>query len=220
MSLNKNWLIGATLILSLVALGVATFKPSVKLSEEQITSIAQQVGSAMFGSTGTRFPNGLSTDTTSPSAGQIRGTLLTITGTTTLTESVDGLVIGGTISTAATGTVRTLDTNTTGPKACDASRGHLVVRNKGLFSPSLQFSVGTSTSAIQSTNLIASTTIATSTPGTTFFYSIAPSASLFVYKQGDVLTAMMGDITNSLASSTNYSNLTVEFGMWCQDLSI
>src|SRR3990167_2213369 len=42
----------------------------------------------------------------------------TFTGTTTVVRSLDGLVVGGTISTAATGTVRTLFTNTTGPKAC------------------------------------------------------------------------------------------------------
>lgn len=51
-----------------------------------------------FGATGTRFPNGISTDTTSPIAGQIRGTTLTLTG-----DSVFG---GGTlnITTANTAT--------------------------------------------------------------------------------------------------------------------
>lgn len=47
---------------------------------------------------GTRFINGISTDTTSPNAGQIRGTTLTITG--------DSTVSGGTlnITTANTAT--------------------------------------------------------------------------------------------------------------------
>lgn len=37
------------------------------------------------GATGTRFPNGLSTDSTSPSSGQVRSTTLTVTGASTLT---------------------------------------------------------------------------------------------------------------------------------------
>lgn len=39
------------------------------------------------GASGTRFPNGISADTTSPSAGQVRGTTLTITGATTIGTS-------------------------------------------------------------------------------------------------------------------------------------
>ncbi len=38
----------------------------------------------LVGNSGTRFPNGISADTTSPSAGQVRGTTLTATATTTL----------------------------------------------------------------------------------------------------------------------------------------
>ena len=38
-----------------------------------------------LGATGTRFPNGLSADSTSPAVGEVRGTTLTITGAQTLT---------------------------------------------------------------------------------------------------------------------------------------
>ena len=38
-----------------------------------------------LGATGTRFPNGISTDSTSPTSGQVRGTTLTVTGASTLT---------------------------------------------------------------------------------------------------------------------------------------
>lgn len=38
---------------------------------------------AMFGASGTRMPNGISADSTSPVAGQLRGTTLTITGAST-----------------------------------------------------------------------------------------------------------------------------------------
>ena len=57
----------------------------------------------------------------------------TLTGTTTITQSVDGLVVGGTFSTAATGTVRTFYTNSTGPKFCDSNTAFLYVKNNGSF---------------------------------------------------------------------------------------
>ena len=41
----------------------------------------------MFSATGTRMPNGISADSTSPSAGQVRGTTFTVTGATTLGSS-------------------------------------------------------------------------------------------------------------------------------------
>src|SRR3990167_5277189 len=41
----------------------------------------------MFGATGTRMPNGISTDTTSPVVGEVRGTTLTITGAMTAAAS-------------------------------------------------------------------------------------------------------------------------------------
>ena len=139
---------------------------------------------------------------------------LSVTGTTTLTQSVDGLVVGGTFLTTATGTVRTIYTNSTGPKFCDAGTSFLYLDSKG-FSPSLVFSMGTSTSAIASTNLVSSTTVATTTDTV-----IVPAASKFILADGDVLTAIIGDITNANASSTNYGNWKAEAGVWCTDLSI
>lgn len=57
-----------------------------------------------LGASGTRWPNGISADTTSPSAGQVRGTTLTVTGATTLTGAVSTGVFteGGGISTIST----------------------------------------------------------------------------------------------------------------------
>lgn len=140
---------------------------------------------------------------------------VTSTGTTTVAQSVDGIVIGGTISTAATGTVRTVYTNTTGPKMCDASTAYLYVKNNGSFAPSLVFSVGTSTTASASTNLVASSTVATSTSS-----FINPAASTFLLGANDVLTAIIGDISNTEASSTYLGNWSAEVGIWCQDISI
>jgi hypothetical protein len=42
------------------------------------------VGEMILGASGSRFPNGISADTTSPGEGEVRGTKLTITSTTTL----------------------------------------------------------------------------------------------------------------------------------------
>lgn len=50
--------------------------------------------SDQLGASGTRFPNGISTDSTSPTVGQIRGTSLTITGATTLTGALSAPASG------------------------------------------------------------------------------------------------------------------------------
>lgn len=141
---------------------------------------------------------------------------LAVTGTTTITESVDGHVVGGTISTAATGTIRTVYTNSTGPKRCLNSTAFLYVKNNGSFAPLTRWSLGTSTSAIASSNLFASSTVATSTSLLTY-----PSAvGSFILAQNDVLTAIFDDKQNAEASTTYFGNLSAEAGVWCQDISI
>ncbi len=60
-----------------------------------------------LGATGTRFPNGLSTDSTSPVAGEVRGTTLTITGAGTIgsTLAVTGAVtLNGKVTNSVTAT--------------------------------------------------------------------------------------------------------------------
>ena len=172
-----------------------------------------------LGFTGTRFPSGISADSTSPSAGEVRGTSLTITaastftGTTTITQSVDGLVVGGTISTAATGTARTVYTNTTGPKFCDASTSFLYVKNNGSYAPSLVWSLGTSTGATPTTNLVASSTV-----GTTTTTLITPTNSPFILGEGDKINAIFSSSLD--ASSTYLGNWSAEAGVWCQDINI
>ena len=139
----------------------------------------------------------------------------TFTGTSTVTQSVDGLVVGGTISTAATGTARTIYTNSTGPKFCDSGISYVYAKNNGSFSPSMRISVGTSTASVTTTNLVASSTLATSTTKV-----IIPIDSSFVLDNGDSVMAIFDDNNNSAASSTYFSNWSVEAGVWCQDLSI
>ena len=67
---------------------------------------------------GTRFPNGISADTTSPSAGQVRGTTLTITGASTFS---------GTLSnTAATSTLGCLRIYQSGATTVSSSTFYLM----------------------------------------------------------------------------------------------
>jgi len=68
--MDNKFITGALVILMLLVLGLY-FKG----------------GSDVFGATGTRMPNGISADSTSPSAGQVRGTTFTVTGATTLGSS-------------------------------------------------------------------------------------------------------------------------------------
>lgn len=65
---KSNWVAVAALVLSAVAISL------VLVGGNQ----SEQAGE--LGASGTRFPNGISADSTSPSAGQVRGTTFTATG--------------------------------------------------------------------------------------------------------------------------------------------
>ncbi len=67
--LNHNWVNTALIVVVLILVLVGNNQPD-------------DLGA------GTRFPNGISADTTSPSAGQVRGTTQTITGASTLSGTV------------------------------------------------------------------------------------------------------------------------------------
>lgn len=76
--------------------------------------------SVSLGASGTRFPNGLSADSTSPIAGELRGTTLTTTGAATLASAtVTGTLTQSTTNTATTtaalGCVQTTATSTATP---------------------------------------------------------------------------------------------------------
>jgi hypothetical protein len=66
----------------------------------------EAVGDAIMGASGSRFPNGISADTTSPVEGEVRGTTLTITGAATYEKSLSTIstrVASTTLSIADTG---------------------------------------------------------------------------------------------------------------------
>lgn len=134
----------------------------------------------------------------------------TLTGTTTITKSPDGFVayMGFTV---ATGTAKASYSNPSNDMVCDGSSGYF----QGIgttFAPSLVVAFGTSTSATgYSTNLLASTTLATTT--NQFFAETYTSP--FRLKSGESIVGALSDITNTDASSTYYSNWSMEYGVHC-----
>lgn len=138
-----------------------------------------------FGASGTRFPNGLSTDSTSPSAGQVRTTTLTVTGTSTLQE----ITLGSNYSKALTFTAAATSTpgglvalqNTGAPKICQGLPE--VQWTSGDLGGSMNFSFGTSTSATAWSaiggSLISTTTIPTSTPAANALQLFTKPGSFF-----------------------------------------
>ncbi len=135
---------------------------------------------------------------------------LSVTGTTTTTKSPDGFV-AYMVFTVATGTAKAVYTNTSSDLVCDGRSGYF----QGVgstFAPSLIVAFGTSTSATgYSTNLLASTTLAT----TTNQFFAETYATPFRLLSGESIVGSLSDITNTSASSTNYSNWSMQYGVHC-----
>ena len=138
------------------------------------------------------------------------GNALTVIGTTTIAKSPDGFVayMGFTM---ATGTAKAVYTNPSSDLVCDGRSGYF--QGVGTtFAPSLVVAFGTSTSATgYSTNLLASTTLAT----TTNQFFAETFVTPFRLKSGESIVGALSDITNSEASSTNYSNWSMQYGVQC-----
>lgn len=95
MTSNKNvWI--AMVVVTIIAVG-GYFFPQI------------QVGSL---GGGTRFPNGISADTTSPSVGQVRGTTLTTTGAMTSGGTLTVTTSNAATSTLVVGCIQTYATST------------------------------------------------------------------------------------------------------------
>lgn len=134
----------------------------------------------------------------------------TLTGTTTITKSPDGFTAYMSF-TVATGTAKAVYTNPSNDMVCDGRSAYF----QGIgttFAPSLVVAFGTSTSATgYSTNLLASTTLAT----TTNQFFAETFVTPFRLKSGESIVGALSDITNSEASSTNYSNWSMQYGVQC-----
>lgn len=132
-------------------------------------SQVQDIGSELLGATGTRFPNGISADNTSPNIGEVRGTTLTATATTTIQELTYGSRYSKALTTSAgsTTTAGLLISiqNTGAQKICDYAEIEFTTAPSG---SEMVVSLATSTSAtgvsLSGAGIIASTTVATSTP--------------------------------------------------------
>lgn len=198
--------------------------------------VSDFVGELLGG--GTRFPNGISADTTSPAIGQVRGTTSSITGTST----IEGYALGATrfeaVSFAAAATTTPGGwfsiPNTGEVKICRDVIVDISTHGGG---GSFTFSVGTTTSETEWSasggSLIASTTVATSSPfifdqrtfkgsffggtnngvlNTTFTdqYRNATPTTPWIWSNGDFLSGAFDSGANSVAqgnaSSSDYTS--------------
>lgn len=115
---KKNIIIGIIALVIVAGLSIISVKAAERFSPVTINNVENLTmnveGSVddmgdMLGASGTRFPHGISADSTSPSAGEVRGTTLNITGATALssTLTVSGeiqaqrIVEGGSVANAS-----------------------------------------------------------------------------------------------------------------------
>ena len=139
----------------------------------------------------------------------------TFTATTTIAKSPDGFVAWDDF-TVATGTAKMVYTNPSNDMVCDGRSAYVQAIGTP-FAPSLVFAIGTSTSATgYSTNLIASTTVAT----TTNYFAATTFVTPFRLKSGESIVGSLSDIDNSAASSTYYSNWNIQFGVHCWTIGL
>ena len=136
---------------------------------------------------------------------------LSISATSTVSKSFDGHVAYGGF-TVATGTAAAVYTNNTGTAMmCDADSGFIEAIGT-TFAPLLRVAIGTSTSATgYSTNLLASTTLATTTNNVLSLTYAVP----FKLANTESIVAALSNIAGDVASSTYYSNWDMEFGFHC-----
>jgi len=103
--MNKiiTWIIG---VIAVLALGISIS-----------TLVGNNQSAVSLGASGTRFPNGISADTTSPTVGQVRGTTLVTTGRagigSTTPSTAGDIVADGTATTTLL-----LQSSTTGRGTC------------------------------------------------------------------------------------------------------
>lgn len=122
---EKRYIIGIIALVLVVGLSMLGVKAAERIASVTINNVENLTmnveGSAgdvsgMLGASGTRFPNGISADSTSPSAGEVRGTTLTSTGAANIggvlsvtgETSLQGLTQGGGVLELATSTGTTV----------------------------------------------------------------------------------------------------------------
>lgn len=140
---------------------------------------------------------------------------LAITATSSIRYSYDGFIAWGDMTIATTSTAGYY-TNNASPMMCDGDSLSIYWKTPSTFMPSLVVSVGTTTSGYSAAayNLVASTTMATSTAAANKVIDSSYTAP-FYFGSGWTIVANLADITNATASSTYYSTLDAEFGLHC-----
>ena len=115
---DKRYIIAGIITLVLIAglsmIGVKAAERFASVTINNVENLTMNVegsvdGEGILGASGSRFPNGISADSTSPSAGEVRGATLTTTGAATIggAVTIDGevqaqrIVQGGTITSAS-----------------------------------------------------------------------------------------------------------------------
>lgn len=122
--------------------------------------------SASFGATGTRFPNGISADSTSPVAGELRGTTLTLTSNAAVSGT--SIAVGGITYTTSKATM-TSGTSTPCAIASPAATTTLLLftfKQTTATSSAVYWDFATSTTAYATTSVFASRTALASTQNT------------------------------------------------------
>lgn len=200
-SSSKIWV--ALIVIAIIAIG-GYFFPKFGLGGGQVETVVKH------------FAGGLQ-------AG--RGDQFQVDNSGNIVKSPDGFVLWDDFTVGTTSPVRGALINTTGSALmCDADSLFVYSDATGDFSPSFKFAVGTTTATLGSTNLpttvgysaniVASTTVATTTDTVT---SIG-SGWTFLLPVNNSVTLSVGDYSSAIASSTYYGNWSGQFGVHCWTL--
>jgi len=166
-----------------------------------VVVLAGLVGGDQLGS-GTRFPNGISADTTSPSAGEVRGTTFTVTGAATVGGAL--AVTGALTNLATTETLTANDTITVGQSGTIflTATGTTSVLPAATAGATLRFVIATST--ITDTNFIVDSAEGDNINGTL----IVNDAPVDCFGEDQI------NFVNSAESATDYVELLSDGTTW------
>lgn len=140
----------------------------------------------------------------------------TFTGTTTITKSPDGFVLWDDFTVSTTSPANAALTNTGAPLICNGDSLAVYADSSGaaLLAPSFKFVVGTTTSAsLYADNLMASTTVATSTDAV-----VGTPSWNFLLGNQESITLSVGDFNSTNSSSTYYGNWAGQVSVHCRTI--
>lgn len=107
---NRAWWVALIAVAIIAFLGWIIPLPTAPVVSQDQTDQGQA-----FGGSGTRFPNGISADATSPTSGQVRGATFTATGASSFGGTVTVTTSNTATSTLIVGCIQTYATSTLTP---------------------------------------------------------------------------------------------------------